>query len=142
MKRIGELTTADLDLAPVWRYEGDSDDDARLIATDRRELRAHETTAYIARTQFVLATGVQFVGFCSPVGNSRMEDLQPVILTSEGPVYFWFEEPPSREFLAAQAARLGVEPEDVFPVRFRCTVPVDGKFITGTITEDDLTGAA
>jgi hypothetical protein len=65
-----------------------------------------------------------------------------VIVTPDGPVYFWFDAPPTREFLAHQAAMLGVEAAGVFPVRFRCTVPFCGRFITGVITSDDLTGAA
>ena len=126
----------------MWRYEGENDDVAHVKATDLNELHAAESSTFIARTQFALATGAQFIGFCSPTEDSGLDYLQPVILTPDGPVYFWFEEPPSHEFLARQAARLGVMPAEIFPVQFRCTVPVDGRFVAGVITEDDLTGAA
>jgi hypothetical protein len=88
------------------------------------------------------AIGAQFIGFCSPTDDSGLDSLQPVILTSDGPVYFWFGEFPSHEFLVRQAARLGVMPAEIFAVQFRCTVPIEGRFVAGVITEGDLTGAA
>lgn len=142
MKRIAELTRVDLDRAPVWRYEGANDDVATVAATDLRELSESEPTAFIARTEFVLATGEQFVGFCSPMDDSGLDYLQPVILTPNGPVFFWFEEPPTAEFLTEQAARLGHRHQEIFPIHFRCTVAVNGRFVTGSISADDLTGAA
>lgn len=142
MKRIADLTPADFERAPVWRYSGATDETAVMYATNRRELTDDERETFIARTQFVLGNGAQHVGFCSPVNDSEMDCLQPVILTQYGPVYFWFEHPPTHEFLASQWARLGVTREDVFPVHFRCTVPVSGRFVTGIITADNLTGAA
>ena len=76
----------------MWRYEGENDDVAHLTATDLHELRATEPATFIARTQFALATGTQFIGFCSPTDDSGLDSLQPVILTPDGPVYFWFED--------------------------------------------------
>jgi hypothetical protein len=65
-----------------------------------------------------------------------------VILTPEGPVYFWFAEPPTHEYLSRQWARLGSNADEIFPIHFRCSIPVAGTFLTGTITAEDLTGAA
>lgn len=142
MKRLVDLTPGDLDRVAVWRYEGETDEVALVRATARSELAGPEAGDFIVRTQFVLGSGAQHVGFCSPEDDAGLESLQPVILTPEGPVYFWFSEPPSPEFLARQWTRLGVRRDEIFPVHFRCTVPVDGRFIAGTITADDLTGAA
>jgi hypothetical protein len=44
--------------------------------------------------------------------------------------------------LARSTTDLGVRAADVFPVHFRCTVPVNGLYVTGIIESDDLTGAA
>lgn len=142
MKRINELRTADLDRAPVWRYEGAGDDSAVVHATARTELTETETGVFIARTQFVLNNGTQHIGFCSPTDDSGLDYLQPVILTECGPVFFWFDTPPSEESLHAQWHRLGSDHQTIFPVHFRCTVPVDGRYVTGTINESDLTSAA
>lgn len=143
MKRLRDLTPADLENVAVWHYVGDNDDVAHVRAADRAALSDDNAGAFIARTQFVLANGAQFVGFCSPsVRETSLECVQPVILTRDGPVYFFFEVPPSHETLDAQWKRLGTGHEAIFPIHFRCTVPVDGTFVTGTIEAEDLTGAA
>ena len=142
MKRLVDLTPADLDQVPVWRYSGENDDVAHVRATDRGSLEVPEVRAFIARTQFHLASGAQFLGFCSPCEDRGLDSLQPVILTADGPVFFYFEEPPSHESLQTQWRRLGSERELVFPIHYRCTVPVSGHYVTGTIEANDLTGAA
>lgn len=142
MKRLVELIPADLENVAVWRYDGETDETAVVHATDRHELAGNTQEVFIARTQFALANGVQFIGFCCPVDDSALDYLQPVIVTPEGPVYFWFDEPPSREFLHRQWRKLGVPPDDIFPVHFRCTVPIDGRMVWGVIEAVDLTGPA
>jgi hypothetical protein len=142
MKRLADLTPVDLERVALWRYAGETDDTAVVRATDRQELGDAERGLFIARTQFALANGAQHIGFCSPDEETSLDSLQPVILTSAGPVYFWFEDPPSAESLRAQWKRLGAEHEEIFPIHFRCTVPVHGHYITGVIFADDLTGAA
>ncbi|HEV7237995.1 MAG TPA: hypothetical protein VGQ36_02065 [Thermoanaerobaculia bacterium] len=142
MKRLQDLSLSDLERAAVWRYEGESDDVARVRATARNELSASDSGLFIARTQFILASGAHHVGFCTPDAGGLLEDVQPVIVTADGPVYFCFDAPPSQETLDAQWTRLGVGHEQIFPVHFRCTVLLDGEYVTGTIEADDLTGAA
>lgn len=142
MKRLRDLKPADIERVAVWRYTGSSDDDATVSATDKIVLTEEESEDYIARTQFVLANGSQHTGFCSPGPDTSLDCLQPVILTSFGPVFFWFLEPPSEESLKMQWLRLGAPHEQIFPVHFRCVVPMGGSYITGTIEADDLTGAA
>src|SRR5712691_858247 len=142
MKRLRDLTPADLRRCSVWRYEGDIDDVAVVHATDRKEVKDPDSDVFIAETQFVLANGAQHIGFCSPMASDELAYLQPVIVTGQGHVYFWFDEPPSRETLNAQWAILGGGREEIFPVHYRCKVPVNGRYITGVIEEEDLTGAA
>ena len=141
MKRLTDLRPSDLEHVAVWHYLGDSDDVAQVRATERQELHEADAGDFIARTQFVLANGTQHIGFCSPADDA-LDVLQPVIVTSQGLVYFYFEEPPSHESLARQWQFLGVGHEQIFPVHFRCLVPVDGHYLTGTLDEHDLTGAA
>jgi hypothetical protein len=142
MKRLHDLTPADFERVAVWRYEGESDDVAQVRATDRTELTDGDRELFIARTQFTLANGSHHIGFCSPDASGDLADLQPVIVTADGPVYFSFDAPPSQETLDGQWLRLGAGHEQIFPVHFRCTVPLDGECVTGTIEADDLTGAA
>jgi hypothetical protein len=142
MKHLNQLRPHDLERVPVWRYEGSSDDDAVVHATDRTELTDDEAEVFIAHTQFALASGAQHTGFCTPGHDAGLDVTQPAILTLDGPVFFWFDRPPSDETLQAQWRRLGAGHESIFPVHFRCTVPVDGRYVTGIIESDDLTGAA
>jgi len=142
MKRLADLTVSDLERVAVWLYNGSSDDVARVRATERTELSDAEDGIFIARTQFVLANGSQHIGFCSPSSVETLDVVQPVIVTPEGLVYFYFEEPPSNEMLERQWRLLGAGHEQIFPIHFRCLVPLDGHYITGVIDSDDLTGAA
>jgi len=142
MKRLTDLTPADLEHVAVWLHDGASDDVARVRATERKEIRGSDSDTFIARTQFVLANGAQFIGFCSPSSGETLDVLQPVIVIPDGLVYFYFEEPPSHETLERQWNRLGAGHEQIFPVHFRCLVPLDGNYITGIIDSEDLTGAA
>lgn len=142
MKRLADLTPADLEQVAVWSYVGETDDVARVRATERQELSENDSDVFIARTQFVLANGTQHLGFCSPSEETALDVIQPVIVTAEGLVFFYFEEPPSHESLEQQLRRLGAGREQIFPIHFRCLVPIDGRCITGTIDEEDLTGAA
>ena len=79
---------------------------------------------------------------CTPADASHIDFLQPAIVTGAGHVYFWFNQPPSRETLEAQWKLLGVGREEILPVHFRCAVPVAGRFVTGVIEAEDLTGPA
>lgn len=142
MKRLHDLTRADIERVAVWHYAGVNDDVAVVRATDRDALTDDDVDTFIARTQFVLANGSPCIGFCSPADGIGIASLQPVILTAEGPVYFFFEVPPSQETLDAQWKRLGAGHEQIFPIHFRCLVPMDGVYVTGTIEATDLTGAA
>jgi hypothetical protein len=141
MKRLVDLTRGDLERAPVWRYEGELDEAASVTATGRRELTAREAAGFIARTEFVLGSGEHRTGFCTPC-DGGLEETQPAIVTPGGLVFFWFARPATPEALAEQWRLLGTAAHEVFPVHFRCCVPVDGRFVMGVIEHDDLTGAA
>jgi hypothetical protein len=131
MKRLAELTLEDLARCPVWRFEGQSDDSASVIPVDDFERPDRE--AYIARTRFTLADGSEWWGYCSPTDDSSLDYLQPVILTMGGPVRFWYDEPPAEPEPARACRLLGKRPSEVFPVRFECVVPFEGRRVAGQL---------
>ena len=133
MRRLVELTPADLSANPVWRYEGGSGDDARVAPVKRDVLSRADDEIYLAATEFELFDETTCTGYCFPADGAGVDYLQPVILTAEGPVAFWFEKPPTAEVLAKQWRALGREQAQVFPVSFRCLVPVDGQTLRGRI---------
>ena len=133
MKRLADLTVEDLTSAPVWRYEGGDGVDAVVVAQARDRLSQMDDEIFLAATEFLLPDSSQHLGFCFPVDNAGLDYLQPVIVTRTGHVQFWFDGVVAPEVLSAQWAALGKRAEEVFPVRFRCRVPVDGRDVTGVI---------
>jgi hypothetical protein len=133
VKRLVELTIEDLSAHPVWRYEGGSGAQAFASPSDRRQLSQMDDEVFLAATEYELFDSSKHQGFCFPADGSGVDYLQPVILSAGGPVSFWFEAAPPPEKLAAQWKALGRDPKDIFPIAYRCLVPVDGQTLSGRI---------
>ncbi len=133
MKRLIDLTIEDLAANPVWRYEGGSGARAAAAPVRRSSLSRTDDEIFLASTAFELFDSSRHAGYCFPADGTSIDYLQPVILTRAGHVDFWFEEPPSPEALSKQWAALGKQPGDIFPVAFRCLIPVDGQTVQGRI---------
>ena len=133
MKRLVELTAEDLQASPVWRYEGGSGSLAIVMPSRRTALSQNDDEIFLAATDFELFDGSRHFGFCFPADDSGIDYLQPVIVSPSGQVCFWFDGPASPESLTKQWRLIGKEPADIFPVAFRCLVPVDGRTVTGRI---------
>lgn len=142
MKHLAELTIEDLAAAPVWRYEGGTGDDAIVAAAERSSLSQADEDVFLAATDFFLPDSSQYLGFCFPADAASIEYLQPAIVTPAGQVHFWFDRAVAQETLATQWSALGRRSEEIFPVRFRCRVAVDGREVAGVIpqieTSEDL----
>lgn len=131
MKALRDLTTDDLARCPIWRYEGRTDDTASVSPVAAFEQPDRE--AYIARTRFVLADSSEWWGYCSPTDDSGLDYVQPVLLTSGGPVRFWYDQQPAEPEPARACRLLRRPPGRVFPVRFECAVPVAGRVVGGEL---------
>jgi hypothetical protein len=136
VKPLRDLTDDDLRRFPIWRYEGESDAVALVYpAADFTEPGRH---AYIARTRFLLADGSEWWGYCSPTDDSGLDYVQPVILAPGGSVWFWYDESPPEPEPARACRLLGRSPEQVFPVRFECVVPFEGRFVIGKLSRVEV----
>jgi hypothetical protein len=135
MKRLADLTIEDLTAAPVWRYEGGSGEDAVVVAESRDSLSRMDEEVFLASTDFILPDSSQHLGFCFPVDDGGLSYLQPVIVTGTGQVRFWFDRALGPEDLSSQWSALGKQGQEVFPVRFRCRVPVNGRTVAGVIPD-------
>jgi hypothetical protein len=133
VKRLVDLTVEDLAANPVWRYVGGSGAQATIAPASKRSLSEADDEVFLAATEFELADSSRHRGFCFPADDSGIDYLQPVILTPTGHVNFWFDEPVAPEALSAQWGALGKDPRDIFPVAFRCLVPVDGRTDSGRV---------
>ncbi len=140
-----DLTIEDLTGSPVWRYEGGSGPGALVSPALRDSLSQMDDEIFLGTTEFDLADSTRHTGFCFPAEGSSVDYLQPVIVTKSGHVAFWFDGSVSAEKLAKQWRALAKAPKQIFPVSFRCLVPVDGKTIGGRIerveTSQDLAPA-
>jgi hypothetical protein len=135
MKPLRDLTIDDLHMTPVWQSLGGADEEALVVPTRRTTLSESDQDTFLAVTEFVLGNGQRHLGFCSPTDDSGLDYVQPVIVTTKGQVTLWFHEPPSQGLLADQWSRLGVPETDVFPIKYECPVPVDGRTVKGTIPD-------
>ena len=133
MKRISDLTIEDLAESPVWRYEEGTGPRALVSATDRAELSRGDDEVYLAATDFELFDGSRYPGYCFPVDDSGIDYLQPALVGPSGHVNFWTEDPADPENLVERWQTIGKETGQVFPVAFRCRVPVDHRTISGWI---------
>ena len=133
MKRLNALTVEDLASSPVWLYEGGAGAEAMVAPSDRKSLSRSDDEIFLAATEFELFDASRQFGFCFPADDSGIDYLQPVIVTGARHVSFWFDAPVTRETLASQWSALGRDPGAIFPVAFRCLVPVDGRTVVGSI---------
>ena len=142
MKRLVDLTLEDLRASPVWRYEGGSGAEAQVEPARRDALSRSDDEIFLAATAFELRDGTRHQGFCFPADDSGIDYLQPAIVTDAGHVYFWFDGPADEAMIARQWKALAKEPREIFPVAFRCLVPVDGREVSGRIDGLELSPEA
>ena len=129
--RLQDLTNEDLRRCPVWSCEGEADDVALVFPADGFD--DPDRRGYIARTRFTLIDGSEWWGYCSPTDDSGLDYIQPVLLTVNGPVRFWYDESPPEAEPARACRLLGRSATQVFPVRFECLVSFEGQFIAGEL---------
>ena len=142
MKRLVDLTLEDLRASPVWRYEGGAGAEALVEPARRNALSRSDDEIFLAATAFELFDASRHDGFCFPADDSGLDYLQPAIVTASGHVGFWFEQPMEPEAVERQWRALGKGPEQIFPVTFRCLVPVDGREVAGRIERVELSNGA
>lgn len=107
--------------------------EAVVAPSDRKSLSQSDDEVFLAATEFELFDSSLHFGFCFPADDSGVDYLQPVIVSGVRHVNFWFDGPVSPAALASQWSALGKQPHEVFPVAFRCLVPVDGRTVRGRI---------
>jgi hypothetical protein len=129
VKRLLDLTNADLMAQPVWAYSGDRDEVA--FVNPIRALRSFEGV-YIARTQFILASGQIMFGYCSPAETSGIDYVQPVIIHENRHIPFWRDEV---GLISSQqiADELGLSLQAIFPLTYRCLIATEEGFWQDTI---------
>jgi len=128
-----DLTVEDLRRNPVWEFDGSPDNAATVTAvTDFEE---PDTRYYIAYTRFQLSDGSVFWGYCSPVDDSGLDYIQPVIICGNEHVALWYDEPPDDPPRERLRKVLGRELDKIFPISFECQVAFEGTRLAGVVTD-------
>ena len=113
-KQLVNLETEDLLLFPVWTHW--IDDDVEFVApVDLKSLTENIESGYIVLTEFVLANGSKWKGFCSPQDFSGIDYVQPVIFTKRGQVSFYSHSISHVEMEQEALNKIRVGRENVFP---------------------------
>lgn len=139
-KSVAELSTSDFERFPVWEFAHDEDGEEGRDETTVRpyslsgELDPSAGT-FVVRARFRLADSTEMSGYLTPPvqGDDSLGTLQPIIVTAEGQVLFWWGsiEPPRSE-ITGFYHRLGKgSPAQVFPLEFASDVPLIGGPVRG-----------
>ena len=134
MKPLRELTREDIVRWPVWRYLGDSDSEASVEPTELTSLTEASQETFVVRASFILNDGSSLVGYCSPSDDSGIDYVQPVIITESGHVPLFYESRPPSPEPDSSLRKLGRQSDQIFPLRYRAEVPVDGRFVEGEVS--------
>ena len=134
MKPLRDLTLEDLAQSPVWRYTGGPDSDALVEPTELTSLTENSREVFVVRTSFTLSDGSLAAGYSSPADDSGIDYVQPVIITESGHAPLFFESPPPAPEPESICRKLRRHPDQVFPLRYRAEIPVDGRFVEGEVS--------
>ncbi len=140
-KPVYDLTQRDLLQTAVWEFaldeEGeDGQDEATVRPWAGKEPLDPGDGMFVVRAIFTLADGTRLLGYLTPAvpGMSSMGTIQPVIVTDEGQVMFWYGLlAPTTESLQDTYLRLGRVAEQVFPVTYASDVELTSGPVSGQI---------
>lgn len=140
-KQVYDLTLADIERFPVWEFALDEE---RAEGQDEATARPYHYTPplnpndgmFVVRADFALADGTLMEGYLTPAVQrvSNIGTFQPVIITKQGQVAFWFGifEPDSG-MISQNYRLLGKDASQVFPTRFKSAVEILGGPIEGKL---------
>ena len=131
IKPIGELTSDDLEMFPLWEFatdaEGDYDETCvRPVVADAVPVDADNTVYHVACDVF-LASGRTLSGHVE-VCNGALDGGPPMVVNDLGDA-FPLGDPPHRRNQAAFDALFRVPYEALFPVRWRLRLPLAGEML-------------
>ena len=140
-KQVYELEREDLEKYPIWEFaldeEGDEgQDEATVRPWEGGEPLDPDAGMFVVRAHFELADGTAAVGYLTPPvqGNASLGTIQPILLTGQGQVPFWYGAiAPSAESMRSAYEKLGRDASRVFPCRYSSTVTLLGGPITGEV---------
>ena len=140
-KQVYELSVTDFERHPVWEFALDEEgeegqDEATVRPFDSNEALDPGAGMFVVRAEFTLADGTILPGYLTPgvQGDRSMGTIQPIVLTPQGQVFFWYGVIPlAADRLRQCYAKIGRQSGAVFPCRFKSTVELAGGPVAGTL---------
>ncbi len=138
-KQVYDLTAEDFRLYPLWEFCSDEEglagqDEATVKPSDDHGVPAYSPGAYVVATDFVFADGSAMEGY---IYSGKPEDfgcITPIVFLKEERISFWFgRRPPSSQEIAAIYKLLDRNASEIFPIRFRTRVPINGDLMDGSL---------
>lgn len=139
-KQVYDLTLQDLAKSSVWEFaldeEGKSGQDEATVRPFKPSGPVDESDGMrIVKASFRLADGTVYQGYLSASADRAIGFVQPIIVTPQGQVAFWYGiMTPKADAVAKAYERLGKGASAVFPVAYQSKVPLKGGPITGTLS--------
>jgi hypothetical protein len=141
-KQVYELTPDDLASFPVWEFcldeEGvEGQDEATVRPYEKQGSIDPAAGMFAVKALFTLADNTEFTGYLTPPVLADREDIgiiQPIIVTDKGQLMFWNGLlKPTKTQLDENYGVLDKSASEVFPVRYRSAVEIEGGAVEGTI---------
>lgn len=140
-KQVYDLTLADFDRFRVWEFALDEEGEE---GQDEATVRPYKFTPplspsagmFVILSDFTLADGTHMQGYLTPLaqGTNDVSMSQPIIITEQGQVAFWYGIlKPSAETILGNYRLLTKTAAQVFPARFKSMVEMQGGIIEGTL---------
>jgi hypothetical protein len=138
-KQVYDLTISDFTDFPVWEFAVDEEGKEE---NDEATVRPFEYTApldpgdgtFVVQAEFLLADGTHMHGYLSPAIQNELAYIQPIIVTENGQVGFWFGiMKPSQELITSSYKSLLKSSAQVFPLAFKSQVDTLGGSIEGIV---------
>jgi hypothetical protein len=131
-KPIESLTQADLEAFPIWEFstdeEGHPGRDETWVRPSKASLIPLNSYSLSVRAQFQTPTGNLLQGLVSVTTAGEFETVHGAILIPGDYVFIpWPGYNSAKQSAAEAAAQLSLTEQDLFPLRFRLAVPLEGE---------------
>lgn len=138
-KQVYDLIAEDFRSHPLWEFCSDEEgisgqDEATVRPSDDLEVPGYSPGAYVVATDFQLADGSRMDGYIYSGEPADFPCSQPNVILESGQINFWFGiRVPEVENLKRIYERFGKTGEQLFPLRYKTRVAINGSRVDGTI---------
>ncbi len=138
-KQVYDLKISDIEQCPVWEFALDEEGiEGQDEATVRPRPDLKEITEFtgqlVVRAEFISADGTAFIGYITPSDTVDLGYVHPIIIARTKQIAFWngIIKPEAAE-LKENYKALKKNAKQMFPLKFRATVPFKGGTNSGTV---------